>query len=79
MIDIQLYMIDSPAGGDIIKSCKRHTYVWILHNKEKGAREVAEQVLIQFRVDKDLKQDVADICDALGIEIFLLLFSLQCH
>ena len=30
---------------------------------------MAEQVLIQFRVDKDLKQDVADICDALGTDI----------
>ena len=26
---------------------------------------MAEQVLVQFRVDKDLKQDVAEICDAL--------------
>lgn len=30
---------------------------------------MAEQVLIQFRVDKELKQDVADICEALGIDI----------
>lgn len=30
---------------------------------------MAEQVLVQFRVDKDLKQDVADICDALGTDI----------
>jgi DNA-damage-inducible protein J len=30
---------------------------------------MAEQVLIQFRVDKNLKQDVADICDALGTDI----------
>ncbi len=30
---------------------------------------MAEQVLIQFRVDKDLKQDVADICDALGTDM----------
>ena len=30
---------------------------------------MAEQVLIQFRVDKDLKQEVADICDALGTDI----------
>ena len=28
-----------------------------------------EQVLIQFRVDKDLKQEVADICDALGTDM----------
>ena len=32
---------------------------------EKGGERMAEQVLIQFRVDKDLKQDVADICDGL--------------
>jgi DNA-damage-inducible protein J len=30
---------------------------------------MAEQVLIQFRVDKNLKQDVAEICDALGTDI----------
>lgn len=30
---------------------------------------MAEQVLIQFRVDKELKQEVADICDALGTDI----------
>jgi DNA-damage-inducible protein J len=30
---------------------------------------MAEQVLIQFRVDKELKQDVADICDALGTDL----------
>lgn len=30
---------------------------------------MAEQVLIQFRVDKDLKQNVADICEALGTDI----------
>jgi DNA-damage-inducible protein J len=34
----------------------------------KGGK-MAEQVLIQFRVDKNLKQDVADICDALGTDI----------
>ena len=28
---------------------------------------MAEQVLVQFRVDKNLKQDVADICEALGL------------
>lgn len=28
-----------------------------------------EQSLIQFRVDKDLKQDVAEICDALGTDM----------
>ena len=27
---------------------------------------MAEQALIQFRVDKDLKQEVADICDDHG-------------
>ena len=36
---------------------------------EKGGERMAEQVLIQFRADKDLKQDVADICDALGTDI----------
>ncbi len=30
---------------------------------------MAEQVLIQFRVDKNLKKDVADICDALGTDM----------
>ncbi len=30
---------------------------------------MAEQSLIQFRVDKNLKQEVADICDALGTDI----------
>lgn len=30
---------------------------------------MAEQVLVQFRVDKNLKQDVADICEALGIDM----------
>lgn len=30
---------------------------------------MAEQALVQFRVDKDLKQDVADICEALGTDM----------
>ncbi len=30
---------------------------------------MAEQTLIQFRVDKELKQEVADICDALGTDM----------
>ena len=30
---------------------------------------MAEQSLIQFRVDKNLKQEVADICDALGTDM----------
>ena len=30
---------------------------------------MAEQVLIQFRVDKELKQYVAEICDALGTDM----------
>ena len=30
---------------------------------------MAEQVLIQFRVDRELKQDVSDICEALGIDM----------
>ena len=30
---------------------------------------MAEQALVQFRVDKDLKQEVADICDALGTDM----------
>lgn len=30
---------------------------------------MAEKVLVQFRVDKNLKQDVADICDALGTDM----------
>lgn len=30
---------------------------------------MAEQVLIQFRADKELKQDVAEICDALGTDM----------
>ena len=32
-------------------------------------RIMADQALIQFRVDKDLKQEVADICDALGTDM----------
>jgi DNA-damage-inducible protein J len=35
----------------------------------KRRQKMAEQVLIQFRVDKELKQDVADICDALGTDL----------
>jgi addiction module RelB/DinJ family antitoxin len=31
--------------------------------------QMAEQVLVQFRVDKELKQDVAEICDALGTDM----------
>ena len=30
---------------------------------------MAEQALVQFRVDKDLKQDVAAICAALGTDM----------
>ena len=30
---------------------------------------MSEQVLLQFRVDKGLKQEVAEICDALGTDI----------
>ena len=30
---------------------------------------MAEQALIQFRVDKDLKQDVAEICEMLGTDM----------
>jgi DNA-damage-inducible protein J len=30
---------------------------------------MADQVLVQFRVDKELKQDAADICDALGTDL----------
>ena len=30
---------------------------------------MAEQTLIQFRVDKALKQEVVDICDALGTDL----------
>lgn len=30
---------------------------------------MSEQALIQFRVDKELKQDVAEICDALGTDM----------
>ena len=30
---------------------------------------MSEQALIQFRVDKELKQDVAEICDALGTDL----------
>ena len=30
---------------------------------------MAEQALVQFRVDKDLKQEVAEICDALGTDM----------
>ena len=30
---------------------------------------MAEQVLVQFRVDKDLKQEVADIYEELGMDL----------
>lgn len=30
---------------------------------------MSEQALIQFRVDNDLKQDVAEICEALGTDM----------
>ena len=30
---------------------------------------MAEQALIQFRVDKELKQEVAEICDILGTDM----------
>lgn len=30
---------------------------------------MSEQVLLQFRVDKGLKQEVAEICDELGTDI----------
>lgn len=30
---------------------------------------MGEQVLVQFRVDKQLKQEVAEICDALGTDM----------
>ena len=30
---------------------------------------MSDQALIQFRVDKALKQDVAEICDALGTDL----------
>lgn len=30
---------------------------------------MADQTLIQFRVDRDLKLEVADICDALGTDL----------
>lgn len=30
---------------------------------------MSEQALIQFRVDKELKQDVSEICDALGTDM----------
>ena len=31
--------------------------------------DMAEQVLVQFRVDKDLKQEVADIYEELGMDL----------
>ena len=30
---------------------------------------MSEQALIQFRVDKELKQEAAEICDALGTDL----------
>lgn len=30
---------------------------------------MAEQALVQFRVDKDLKREVTEICDALGTDM----------
>lgn len=40
-----------------------------VHDKDMEGETMAEQVLIQFRVDKELKQDVAEICDALGTDM----------
>ena len=31
---------------------------------------MAEQVLIQFRADKELKQEVADIYEQLGMDLY---------
>ena len=35
----------------------------------KGKRVMTEQVLIQFRADKELKQEVAEIYEALGMDL----------
>ena len=56
--------------GSIINHTNSILMYGIVNEKGvKGGERMAEQVLIQFRVDKDLKQDVADICDALGTDI----------
>ena len=44
-------------------------YVKYMRNAWVGGGAMAEQTLIQFRVDKDLKQEVVDICDALGTDL----------
>lgn len=49
------------------RTYKTHINVCKIYKNEEV--KMAEQVLIQFRVDKELKQDVADICEALGIDI----------
>ena len=48
-------------------------YIIILYTTikqiQKGAKCMSEQVLIQFRADKTLKQEVADIYEQLGMDL----------
>ena len=39
------------------------------YKRSKGGVVMAEQVLIQFRADKALKQEVAEIYEALGMDL----------
>ncbi len=53
----------------IIKYTKDIVLYVICIELKQEEKKMAEQVLIQFRVDKELKQDVAEICDALGTDM----------
>ena len=53
----------------IIKYTKDIVLYVICIEIKQEEKKMAEEVLIQFRVDKELKQDVAEICDALGTDM----------
>jgi len=54
--------------ADIIKIQTNNRLIHIVFDC-KGGDFMAEQVLIQFRADKALKQDVADIYEQLGMDL----------
>ena len=47
----------------------QNTYESMALKFRKGVFVVADTTLIQFRVDKNLKQEVTDICEALGTDL----------
>ena len=63
------YFIDSidkfliPAYNSITNTCNSNTFLC------QGGNVMAEQVLIQFRADKALKQEVSEIYEALGMDL----------